>query len=235
MIVFDVEIEKAILGRNETPAAGIEYCNGWRDFKGMGISVVTTYDIQSHLTRVFLKEDLPELARYLDGKATAGFNTKRFDIPLLVEHGVGTANGGFSGSHYDILEEIWLALGLNPDKFVPQTHGGWGLDAVCTATLGYSKTGHGALAPVWWQQGKRGKVIDYCLNDVWMEGQLLRHIIQYGWVMRNGHLPTLQVKPPPGVVYTYKADPITGPPPNGHAMRIDPAPASPPIATLPKP
>lgn len=178
MIIVDVEIKKAILGRGEAPTPDIEYCGGWRDFVGMGISCVCTYDINSHLSRVFLEEDLGDLAVYLYGKRTAGFNTKRFDALLLHEHGIDVE----LDQHYDMLEQIWIALGLNPDKFYPRTHGGWGLDAVCQATLGIAKTGHGALAPVWWQQGKRGRVIDYCLNDVWMEGSLLRHIIQHGWV-----------------------------------------------------
>lgn len=200
MIILDVEIKKAILGRNETPIAGIEYCDGWRDFVGMGISVVCTYDTTTHLSRVFLEEDLRDLATYLDGKPTAGFNTKRFDLPLLREHGVDIGSlpeGAQSrqGPHYDILEEIWIALGLNPDKFNPRTHGGWGLDAVCQATLGIAKTGHGALAPVWWQQGKRGKVIDYCLNDVWMEGSLLLHIIQNDGLVTNGK-EQVRVSPP---------------------------------------
>lgn len=185
MIVFDVEIEKAILGRGEEPTAGIEYCNGWRDFKGMGISVVTTYDINTHLTRVFLKEDLPELFEYLRDKPTAGFNTRRFDIPLLMTHWLALGLDSIGCPHYDMLEEIWIALGLNPDKFNPKTHGGWGLDAVCGETLGLHKTGNGALAPVWWQQGKRGKVIDYCCNDSWMEAQLLKHIIANNGVVKR--------------------------------------------------
>lgn len=198
MIIIDVEIEKAILGRNETPIEGIEYCQGWCDFVGMGISCVCTYDTVSHLTRVFLEEDLQELAAYLQGKRTAGFNTKRFDLPLLAWHGVELSPEVVStaGEHYDILEEIWIALGLNPDKFNPRTHGGWGLDAVCQATLGIAKTGNGALAPVWWQQGKRGKVIDYCCNDVWMEGSLLLHIIKCGGLVSNGK-ESVRVKQPP--------------------------------------
>ena len=183
MIILDVEIKKAILGRNETPIEGIEYCSGWRDFAGMGISCVCTYDITTHLSRVFLEEDLYTFENYISGKHTSGFNTRRFDNTLLHHHGVDVEKVG--GPHYDILEEIWLALGLNPDKFNPRTHGGWGLDAVCQATLGIAKTGHGALAPVWWQQGKRGKVIDYCLNDVHMEGSLLLHIINNGGLVTN--------------------------------------------------
>jgi len=179
MIIIDVEIKKAILGRGEEPIPGIEYCGGWRDFAGMGIACVATYDIYTHLSRVFLEEDLPELQQYIAEEPTAGFNTRRFDLPLLHEHGVDVDQT----LHYDELEQIWIAQGFNPDKFYPKTHGGWGLDAVCKETLRIAKTGHGALAPVWWQQGRRGKVIDYCLNDVWMEGQLLLHIIKHGWVV----------------------------------------------------
>jgi hypothetical protein len=190
VIVIDVEIAKAVPPRKGEPPLpeGIEVCQGWRDFEGMGISTVCTYDINTHLSRVFLEEDLAELSRYLDGKYTAGFNTKRFDIPLLREWGPIID----LDTHYDMLEQIWLALGLNPDKFYYKTHGGWGLDAVCDATLGIRKTGHGALAPVWWQQGRRGKVIDYCCNDVWMEGSLLRHIIQHGWVIRDTTVLTVK-------------------------------------------
>lgn len=201
MIIIDVEIKKAILGRGEQPLPIIEYCNGWRDFENMGISCVCTYDINTHLSRVFLEEDFESLKEYLYGKPTAGFNTRRFDLPLLEANGID--RGALEDPHYDILEQIWLAQGLDPDRFVPRTHGGWGLDAVCQATLGIAKTGHGALAPVWWQQGKRGKVIDYCLNDVWMEGQLLLHIIKHGWVQnRECALDTtkLYVNPPPVVL-----------------------------------
>lgn len=187
MIIIDVEIKKAILGRNEEPLPGIEYCAGWRDFENMGISCVCTYDITTHLSRTFLEEDLPALAAYIRGKPTAGFNTRRFDLQLLARYGLQHGEKSdwvWADPHYDMLEEIWLALGLNPDKYAPATHGGWGLDAVCGATLGIHKTGDGATAAIWWQQGKRGKVIDYCLNDVWMEGQLLLYILRGGIPMR---------------------------------------------------
>lgn len=194
MIIVDVEIKKAILGRGEVPIEGIEYCAGWRDFAGMGISVGCTYDTDTHLSRCFLEEDMNALACYLHGKHTAGFNTKRFDIPLLMTAG-GINIADLGSQHYDMLEQIWVALGLNPDKFNPHTHGGWELDAVCKATLGIAKTGHGAMAPVWWQQGQHGKVIDYCLNDVWMEGQLLLHIMA-GNPVRNAAGHVVQVARP---------------------------------------
>jgi hypothetical protein len=178
IIVLDIEIEKAIQNKKEARLPGIEYCDGWRDFAGMGIACICTYATDSHLTRVFLKEDLEEFKYYVADRVTAGFNTRRFDNKLLKEHGVEIDEE----KHYDILEEIWRAQGLNTDKFSPTTHGGVGLDTVAGGTLGEKKSGHGAMAPVWWQQGKRGKVIDYCCRDAWLEGQLLEHIVRVGTV-----------------------------------------------------
>jgi hypothetical protein len=180
MIIVDVEIKKAILGRGEEPLPGVEYCDGWRDFISMGIACVCTFDLRTRLSRVFLEEDLQGLQAYLSQHATGGFNTRRFDNQLLAAHGVQVAD-----LHYDMLEQIWVALGLNPDRFVPKTHGGWSLDAVAGNTLGQQKSGNGALAPVWWQQGQRGRVIDYCLRDVWLEAQLLSHIVN-GSPVTNG-------------------------------------------------
>lgn len=179
MIIIDVEILKAIPPRpNEIREPGIEYCAGWRDFENMGITVVCTYEADTHLSRAFLVEDLGELAVYLHKKPTAGFNTRRFDLPLLSAHGVDVDQS----QHYDILEQIWLAQGLDPDNFVYATHGGWSLDAVCEATLGCKKSGNGAMAPIWWQKGRKGRVIDYCLRDVWLEATLLNEIEQSGGV-----------------------------------------------------
>ena len=172
MIILDVEIKKGILGRNDLPMDGIEYCEGWRDFAGMGVSVVCTFDLVSKITRVFLEEDLAELQLYLNGQPTGGFNTRRFDLPLLEHHGIKVD----AALHFDALEKIWIALGLDPDRFNVRTHGGWSLDNIMTATFGLAKSGHGAMAPVWWQQGRRGKVIDYCCRDVWLEARLIDHL-----------------------------------------------------------
>jgi hypothetical protein len=181
MIVFDVEIKKAILGRNETPIAGVEYCEGWRDFANMGVACVCTFDTDTYLARAFT-DDLSALRDYLGAKETGGFNTRRFDIPLLAAHGVQID----VDNHYDALEQIWFKCGFDPDRFVPATHGGWGLDAVMNATFGLNKTGHGAAAPVWWQRGEYGRVIDYCLNDAWLEAKLIMHMLNGGTVNAPG-------------------------------------------------
>lgn len=184
MIIFDVEIKKGILGRNEVPIDGIQYCAGWRDFENMGVACVCTFDTETHLSRVFIDGALSELALYLMGKTTGGFNTRRFDVPCLAAQGIVIAQE----NHYDALEQIWLKLGLDADRF-GSLHAGWGLDAVMQATFGLSKTGHGAMAPVWWQQGAYGRVIDYCLNDVWLEAKLCQYMINGGLVKAAGKEP----------------------------------------------
>lgn len=195
MIILDVEIKKAIPPRRDEPVhPDIEYCEGWRDFKGMGVACVCTFDLRTGLSRVFLEGDLQDLQGYVSGAITGGFNTRRFDLPLLEANGVPT--GG--GEHYDMLESIWLALGLDPNHFEYRTHGGWSLDNVCAQTLNDKKSGSGALAPIWWQRGQRGRVIDYCLRDVWLEGRLMRHIVQHGYVERSG-MPRLQLPVPEAV------------------------------------
>jgi hypothetical protein len=184
MIIFDVEIKKGILGRHETPIEGIEYCGGWRDFENMGVACVCTFDMVSNLSRVFTTSRLQELEGYLATASTGGFNTKRFDIPCLAAHGVAVD----TTYHYDALEQIWKKLGLDETAF-SSLHAGWGLDAIMQATFGLAKSGHGAMAPVWWQQGHHSKVIDYCLNDVWLEAKLCRHMRGGGTVKALGKEP----------------------------------------------
>lgn len=174
MIVLDVEIKKAICGRGEERIPGIEYCGGWGDRKGMGVAVVCTYDTRTHLSRVFFEDSLDELAAYLAGEHTAGFNTWKFDIPLLTEHGLPTVHAEM---HFDALREIWIALGVDPDNWKPHSHGSWKLDNIMEATFGLKKSGDGAKAPIWWQQGNKRRVVDYCLRDVWLEAQLVRHLL----------------------------------------------------------
>jgi len=76
--------------------------------------------------------------------------------------------------------ELWFADGLNPHKFNPKTHGGYSLDACCTANLSAGKSGDGALAPVNWQAGLYGEVITYCLRDVMLLRRLVRLAIRNG-------------------------------------------------------
>ena len=170
MKIIDVEIKKGILGKGETPMPGIQYCGGWRDFPNMGCSVVCVFDLSTRLTRVFLEEDFEELRQFVSSGPTGGFNTRGFDLPLLAHHGIRVDES----QHF-----------LDPSAFNWRTHGGWSLDNIMQSTFGLAKSGHGAMAPVWWQQGKVGKVIDYCCRDVWLEGKLIEHLLAGGKVFKE--------------------------------------------------
>lgn len=161
MIIFDAEIKKCIPNRSEPRDMALQYCDGWRDFKNMGISVVCTFDLQSKLSRCFTDDNMGELNGYLKGQPTAAFNSKKFDNLLLKEHGVEIDEA----QHFDVLDCIIQQTG---------TFSGWSLDSIMQGTMQVAKSGAGALAPVWYQQGQIGKVIDYCLRDVWLEARLVQ-------------------------------------------------------------
>ena len=198
-VIYDIEIEKAILGRGQTPIQGIEYCGGFDDHANAGVSVVCAYDFANELPIVYCQDNLPSFQRLIDSADyLIGFNNKRFDNSVLRHNGIEVPDG----KTVDLLREIWKAEGLNPDIFDPRTHGGYGLDAVCAVNFGAGKTGNGARAPVEWQRGEIGKVISYCLRDVMLTYKLWRRMVNSGEIVHpktNGaslriELPRLQGK-----------------------------------------
>jgi hypothetical protein len=161
-IIYDIEIKRAILKKGEKKLEGIEYCEGWRDFTNMGIACIGAYDYVSKRYRVFMDDNYDEFRALVEtSDLIVSFNGLEFDNVCCRANGIHVPDS----KSYDILAEMWRAAGLGP-TFQYQTHGGFGLDAVCKANFGISKTGNGALAPVDYQQGNFGKLIDYCLNDV---------------------------------------------------------------------
>ncbi len=162
MIVYDLEIKKAILAAGEAPMPGIEYCSGWKDHKGQGISVLCAYDYTQDRYRVFCDDNLRGFQDLVDGGSLViGFNSQHFDDQVCNAHGLQVKTG------YDLLREIYKALGLDPfpSKYGPE-YRGFSLDAMAVANGLGAKSGQGSLAPVDWQQGRVGSVVDYCLQDV---------------------------------------------------------------------
>jgi len=175
-LVYDIEIVKAIRGRGEALIEGIEYCGGWNDHANMGISVIGVHDLLTDQYRVFCSDNMSEFFELLKCRRVwITFNGIGFDNKVLKHVPNFPSNPqDYSSEHYDILREVWLCRGLNPDKFYWKTHGGFGLDAICQANGLGGKTGHGALAPVQWQRGEIGSVIDYCLQDVKLTSELFK-------------------------------------------------------------
>jgi len=162
MIIYDCEIIKGIAKHPEERIDGIEYCDGWRDFKGMGISVICAYDYAEDRYRTFCQDNFDAFQKLVDSTdIVIGFNSLAFDNPLCNANGINIPDA----KSYDLLVEIWDAAGLGREFKFP-SHIGYGLDACALVNLGAQKSGNGAMAPVCWQRGHIGDVIDYCLNDV---------------------------------------------------------------------
>lgn len=188
MMVYDIEIRKAVPKPDEERVDGIEYCKGWRDYGDMGVSVVCAVEWELYSPvpmrpRAFYEDNVEDLLEAAErAECVAGFNSKRFDDQVLEAsgwHSIPDAEGSrlMVTSDYDLLEECWKADGLDPDKFVPATHGGFGLDALAKANGLGGKTGHGATAPIDWQKGRYGALTDYCLADVWLTAALIQKAI----------------------------------------------------------
>lgn len=161
--IYDIEIVKAIPPKNsEDRQEGIEYCAGWQDHASLGISVICAYDYATSRFRVFCQDNMDEFLSIARERLMVGFNSIPFDDAVIrAIHG----DSYQPAASYDILREVWAAAGLEP-AFEYPTHAGYGLNAIAHANHCPTKSGHGALAPVQWQRGEIGSVIDYCLQDV---------------------------------------------------------------------
>lgn len=179
--VFDCEIKKRI-----------EDCsNGWQSHDEMGISVCVIFDYAEMRYRVFDDKNSQEALNILKSyDLVVGFNTVGFDWKLV--NATWKSEAERRSKDYDVLREIWISKGLNPDNFVPQTHGGYKLDDVAFETIGMRKTANGALAPIMFQEGRIAELIDYCIEDVRIEKSLFEFVVANGYVVRNGRVITLE-------------------------------------------
>lgn len=181
MLIYDVEIAKAIQGKGEEKLPDVKYCKGWTDFSGMGVACVCAYDINEARYRVFMRDNLSafgELARSHD--RVIGFNSIAFDDNVMRAAGV---EWNFANS-VDLARLVWRAAGV-PGGEHPRD---LSLDALCKANGLGGKTGNGALAPVMFQNACYGELIDYCLSDVALTLKLYRKLVSAGGCKdpRNG-------------------------------------------------
>ncbi len=163
-LIYDIEIHNAIPPKQKSERVpGVTYCGGWGDHAGMGISCICAYDYIEDRYRVFTRGNFQAFKDLCEARELiVGFNSIPFDNMVVREF---LAYDILDEKSYDILREIWKSEGLTP-LFSYPTHTGYGLDACCAENFGMKKTGDGALAPLNWQKGMHGDVIDYCLNDV---------------------------------------------------------------------
>lgn len=167
-LIYDCEIEKCIPERNAPNDPSLAYCRGWDDHANMGIAVIGVWDYQTQSPRVFLRDNFAEFAALVKQRETIiGFNSHFFDDLLCAANGIEVT------TTYDLLVEVRRALG-QPDGYVRGvTRSGYRLEDLARANLGEGKSGDGAQAPILWQRGQQGAVIDYCLRDVMLTKRLL--------------------------------------------------------------
>jgi hypothetical protein len=187
--VYDLEIKKAIPPKD--PAAcqkGIEYCDGWHDHANMGISVLGAATVETSRMAVYLDDNLDQFLQLVQahGKLLIGYNNLQHDDKVIAAIYPEWKDRLAPIPRYDILREIWIAEGYPPTWQGP-AQGGYGLDDMAMASFGTGKTGNGALAPIDWQQGRFGKVINYCMDDVNLTLMLYRKIQLDGYLYRPQH------------------------------------------------
>ncbi len=162
-IVFDIETSNVFQDvASNDPAA-------------LDMSVCCIYDYETNEFSSYTKETLNEMWPIFEkADMIIGYNSDHFDIPILNKYYSGDLTKIKS---LDLLKEIKNSLGRRIK-----------LDTVAEATLGRNKTGHGLEAIVWWRNGEKQKVIDYCIEDV----RITKDIYEYA--LKNNSLKYLDGK-----------------------------------------
>ena len=200
IVIYDCEIRNGVITDNNAALPGYKYAQGWKDFAGMGIATLCAYDEQENRFRVFMEDNLTHFEDLMSERdAAVGFNNHSFDDRLLEANGVW-----FGGQTIDLAALIWRAAGI-PQGEHPK---GLGLDAICRANNLPGKTGNAASAPQDFQDGRFGRVIDYCLADVRSTLALYRYLVQNGGIKdpRNGGWIAVTVPKwlPSNTTHTYQ-------------------------------
>ena len=123
------------------------------DHKKLEVSIVGTYDYEQKEYKAYFEKELPELFKRLEhASLIIGFNTNKFDLPVLSPYYIGNITQFPS---LDLLEEVESSLGFRV-----------ALDDLARATLNTKKSGHGFLAINYYKNGELEKLKQYCLDDV---------------------------------------------------------------------
>ena len=160
-LIYDCEIKRCIPGRDGFLKPGLEYCDGWNDHAGMGISLIGTWTNWDNRLSIWSEKTFHLFQEQVDrADLIVGFNSLSFDDKLCA------ANGLKIQTNYDLLSETWAAAGM-PRRYTPgKTRAGYKLENLAKANLGKGKSGSGELAPELWQRGDKWAVIRYLTDDV---------------------------------------------------------------------
>lgn len=171
--VFDLETQRSA-----------EEVGGWRNADQMRISCAVLYDSEEDEFFEYVEGQVPRLIDHLNRlELVVGFNLIRFDYKVLSYY----ADVDFSKlPTLDMLQEVHRELGFRLS-----------LDHLANATLGTRKSADGLMALKWWREGRLGKIIEYCREDVritrdlYLFGKKHNHLIFRG---KDNHTMRVPVK-----------------------------------------
>lgn len=164
-LVFDLETKTLV-----------DAVGGWKNFNQLEVSIACAYDSKTDKILVFREEELPKLIKLCKERLVVGYNSSKFDLPILAKYGLDTR----VIDSFDLMLEIQNASSW---KYVK-------LEKVANATLGTGKSAEGTMAVKWWEEGKVEKIIEYCKRDV----EITRDVFQYG--IKNGFIKISKTKGP---------------------------------------
>jgi hypothetical protein len=184
ILIYDIEIKKAIPVDGQPRIEGIEYCEGWHDTANMGVSCICGYSLKEYKPFIWMDDNLFDFLKEVECHAfIAGFNNIGFDNEVLAyEFSGGKAivrNGIIdllNQKSYDIKRELADAVDVH--------YGKNGISLENTSRMNfhetYLKNGNGALAPVLYQKKEFGQLITYCMNDVRITSAIMTAILNDG-------------------------------------------------------
>ncbi len=154
ILVFDVETQRSfadIGGQNE------------ERFGELGVSVLGIYSYMHDTFLSFQEHEMKGFEELLKNtELLIGFNSKRFDIPVIQPHLSNIEMKKIP--HIDMLEEVVEVLGRRLK-----------LDNLVTTTLGAGKSGSGLEALSLWKEGRMTELTQYCIDDVRLTRDLYEH------------------------------------------------------------
>ena len=155
VLVFDIETQKSF-----QEVGGKSRANFLEKLK---VSVVGTYDYLTDEFKAYEESEMMMLEQRLQKVGLlAGFNSRRFDLPVLQPY---LFMKGESIPHLDLLDDIEQARGHRAS-----------LDSIARPTLKQHKSGSGKDALVLFKENRMEELKNYCLDDV----RLTRAILEYG-------------------------------------------------------
>lgn len=198
-VVYDVEIAKEV---DSVPGK-------WDNPGAMGFASAVTYSYADDRYRFWLgPEQQAPLCDFLCRKMAVTFNGIKFDSRVLMGNSRevyktgATVSGNLSWMNCDLLLEYIKARFGDPDVGRAEKRlgdraihdGSFSLDGLSEGTFGLHKTGHGARAPILYQQGKFAELLEYNCQDVRLTRKLFEFIRDHGFcVDRAGRVVRIKL------------------------------------------